>query len=253
MVAVDGSQVAPDRHEGIGGCYLLNASRIVLSYGDGRRARLDAVPQVLTLDDEEEGANQVEAALSARRFGYEMQTVGDLVCEVAQANPGVPVIALVDDPLIAWHLYDKAGQDQIKRKALETLTATLAQARTNAAFRSPGTFPIPAPAMSSARFASFCAPTTPSPARAAALGVGGSAVDAEEERPCRALSLATDTDLFTLLLKTGERSPIFTSRDQATGYSKILDHYPDEDKIDFFLPERRARDRARRDSALGRR
>ena len=68
VVAVDGSQVAPDRHEGIGGCYLLNASRIVLSYGDRRRALLDAVPQVLTMRRWKTRTKATGRIRSRRRF-----------------------------------------------------------------------------------------------------------------------------------------------------------------------------------------
>lgn len=231
IVAADGSQIAPDRHEGtVGGCCLLNVGRVVLRYGNGVRARLDSVAEVLLLDEdaeEDEGAGDADrhaaAGLGTRRFAYEMNALAGLIGEIAAED--LPALALTDGSLIAWHLHDETGQDNTRQEAFAALLAALEASRNTRVplvgyVSSPGSRDV----VNGLRV-TLC-PEEPvdcfrCPHPADAL-------------PCAPVRRATDAALFARLLAPGERSAVFTAQGQARGFSRILPLYGAPHWIAFF-------------------
>jgi hypothetical protein len=224
VVAADGSQIAPDRHEGVGGCYLMNVGRVLIPYGIGTRPRLDSLPEILTFDAEDEEAERVAVAGDAlRRFAREMNALAGLIAE-AKAT-GLSALALTDGSLIAWNLEDETGDNAAKQEAFAALAATLNAAREAHVplvgyVSSPGSRDVvnglrvtlcPAEPMDNRR--------CPHP---------------KDACPCSAIRRATDAGLYARLLKPGERSPVFTARGQETGYSKILKLYDPAQWVAFF-------------------
>jgi len=106
IVAVDGSQIMPDKHE-VTLCYLLNAAYIILYYGTSERPISRTVPKLCYRDEDlmvkPYGNRQVrvnDRILSIRRTlteGAALQTA----IQAAKAS-GIPVVALWDGSLIQW-------------------------------------------------------------------------------------------------------------------------------------------------------
>lgn len=225
VIATDGSQIAPDRHEGLASCYLLNIGRVVISYGTGARPRLEAMPELVLFDgDDEDAERAVVAELWARRFAGEMAALGELTTETA-AN-GLPAIALTDGSLIAWALDDeKGGEDPAKAEALSALLTALETGRAAGVpvvgyVSAPGSRDV----VNSLRIA-LC-PEDPVDCRGCP--------HPKDALPCAPVRRATDAGLFARLLAPGERSPVFSAHGQATGYSRVLARYGDAHWVRFF-------------------
>ncbi len=242
VVATDGSQIAPDRHDGAGagGVCLVNTGRVVLPYGGLRRPRLDSRADVLFLEDEDDeaardnGDDAGDASPATRqigllRFAREMRELANLADEAAR-DWGLPTVALTDGSLIAWFLDDenrKSGvADPAKRDALNALREAFAQ--THAA-QIPLVGYISGPQSKdviNALRVTLCPVETdvncfrcPYP---------------KDNKPCATIRHATDAGLFARLLAPGERSPVFTAQGQTTGFSNILRMYDPAHWVAFF-------------------
>jgi len=108
MVAVDGSQIMPDKHE-VTLCYLLNVAGVILYYGIGERPVARTVPKLCYRDDdlfeEPYGGRRVpvnDKLLAMRRTLAEIAELESAI-RAAKAS-GVPVVALWDGSLIRWAL-----------------------------------------------------------------------------------------------------------------------------------------------------
>lgn len=106
VVAVDGSQIMPDKHE-VTFCYLLNAAYIILYYGTGERPISRTIPQLCYRDEDltvkPYGKRQVrvnDRILSIRRTLAEAKSMQTAI-EAAKAS-GIPVVGLWDGSLIQW-------------------------------------------------------------------------------------------------------------------------------------------------------
>jgi len=106
IVAVDGSQIMPDKHE-VTLCYLLNAAYIILYYGTSERPISRTVPKLCYRDEDlmvkPYGNRQVrvnDKILSMRRTLAECAALKTAI-EAAKAS-GIPVVALWDGSLIQW-------------------------------------------------------------------------------------------------------------------------------------------------------
>jgi hypothetical protein len=223
VVASDGSQIAPDRHEGVSAaCWLLNVGRVRIGYGDGApRPLLASSAEVMAVvlepdgdnaDDEDEVERQAARGLAARRFAREMAALTELAADAA--TTGLPAVAMTDGPLIAWALYDEEGNDPAKQEALAALRDALEATRKVAVpiagyVSGPGSRDV----VNALRIGVLC-PEEPAdclrcPHPKAAL-------------PCAPIRHATDAALFERLLSPGERSAVFSSQGQKTGFSRIL-------------------------------
>ena len=114
VVAIDGSQIMPDKHE-VTFCYLLNAAYIILYYGTGERPVSGTVPELRYRDEDlmvkPYGKRQVrvnDRILSIRRTLAEGAALRTAM-EAAKAS-GIPVVALWDGSLIQW-TFESEPQD----------------------------------------------------------------------------------------------------------------------------------------------
>ena len=113
VVAVDGSQIYPDRHVSGAGCFLINVGGITLSYGESSNAILFNEPKVLLPDDvriahEEHFSRDLVDLL---REEYE------LLHSFKQALLLEDAVCLMDGTLIFWTLEGKS--DAVKKFFLQ--------------------------------------------------------------------------------------------------------------------------------------
>jgi len=107
VIAIDGSQIYPDRHQGTS-CFLLNIGIAELSYGfPGKSVALNSIPHVFLGDEEKEIEHISSDYVNLRREEFEFATG----CTLAKCNNDVtplsPLLLLWDGSLIFWHLETK--------------------------------------------------------------------------------------------------------------------------------------------------
>jgi len=126
VLAVDGSQIYPDRHQGTP-CYLINIGSVMLSYGiQTPTVHFDSVPWVYSGEQEENIANSPDTVNGKRqelefKIGVELSKKFQPLAIEKQ----VPYVFLFDGSLIFWHLESK-DQD-LKDMFLSTYMASLHQ------------------------------------------------------------------------------------------------------------------------------
>jgi hypothetical protein len=108
VVATDGSQIAPSRHE-IAYCYLINVGRVALHYGSSIYPILDNRPEVYYKPEDLYGARQwgiqTEEWMTLKRNVAEAIALAELACEQKSHHPLFgPVLAMSDGSLIHWSL-----------------------------------------------------------------------------------------------------------------------------------------------------
>ena len=110
VLAVDGSQVYPDRHQGTS-CFLVNIGSVFLQYGYPavQPVTFSSRPTVYTGDENEEVSNGQEL-VNCKRQELELQAGLSLSLEIQKTLPeSVPFAFLFDGSLIFWHLESKEG------------------------------------------------------------------------------------------------------------------------------------------------
>lgn len=148
VMAVDGSQVFPDRHQGLS-CYLINVGIIQFWYGETSSVRMEAIPFIFSGYDQEGNEVTVDQ-VSSERTAYEFEYAYLKMREYAQQNvnpdvvhpdavysdavysdavhsdvapSGTSPIILFDGSLIFWHLdqRDEKMRDQYHGRYLMPL------------------------------------------------------------------------------------------------------------------------------------
>jgi hypothetical protein len=207
VVATDGSQVVPDRHDGFEGIGLVHTGLIKLVYGTGERARLDAKAEVFFDDEDEDTEPGSAGRLALRRLCAELEELATLAEEAALS--GLPVLALTDGSLIAWMLAEREGagrDDPHKRAAREVLLTSLERCR-----------------VSGVPIAGYVSgPGSRDAVNGLRLGC---------DQPDTGL---TDAWFFAQTLSPGERSPVFTAQGRESGFPHVLSHYGEAHWIGFF-------------------
>jgi NurA domain len=211
--AVDGSQIAPDRNQSGGECYLLHRGMVQITYGTGERAQLwseatlhlPEVPMDNEQSDDTKGINPAPN-IGLYRLAYEL---GGLRTFLGNA-PTLPTLALTDGSLILWQLYDEKGDDTAKATAHQALIETLKMGEKNG---------IP-----------LCGYIS-GPGSRDIINTLRIVLGREKEKSVLG---ATDADLFSRLLSPGERSALFTTESQHAGKSPILKTYGATNQIAFF-------------------
>lgn len=126
VVAVDGSQIYPDRHQGTS-CYLINIGSVMVSYGiPGHTVTFSSVPSVYSGEQQEDMANSPDVVNCRRqelefKAGIEMSKKFQPIALAHQA----PYLFLFDGSLIFWHLESK--DETLKNMFLGTYIASLHQ------------------------------------------------------------------------------------------------------------------------------
>jgi hypothetical protein len=136
LIAVDGSQIYPDRH-GIAPYYLLNIGSIILRQGSDEAPLPGSRPFLFFAEDElhdEKGRLRNVEHVNQGRDRLEIETLAGLVENEREALGGElsrPILALVDGPLLFWapsKVLDQEGQDETRRQ-LEHFTRQLSRTR----------------------------------------------------------------------------------------------------------------------------
>lgn len=118
VIAVDGSQIYPDRHS-LAAYYLINTGSIVLRIGSGQAPAVNSAPELFFEEaDLYDADGQVRTAdyVSAQRNRREIETLAELA-EAERAALGgdlsVPIVCLLDGPLLPWGRPDPADQNAL--------------------------------------------------------------------------------------------------------------------------------------------
>lgn len=134
VIAVDGSQIYPDRHQGTS-CYLINVGSVVLTYGVPVRAELASIPHVFTeYDNDVTQASPIDI-VNCRREEFEFNAGYACAARSMEHNATQPLVVLFDGSLIFWHL--EAKEQLLKKfvpRYVQTLTALYDQRIVHAAY-----------------------------------------------------------------------------------------------------------------------
>jgi len=107
VIATDGSQIAPSRHE-IAYCYLINIGRVAIYYNSGVYPLLDNIPEVFYKSEDLYKARQwgiqTEQWMSFKRTVAETIALANLAIETRSQilSQEVPMLAFTDGALIHW-------------------------------------------------------------------------------------------------------------------------------------------------------
>jgi hypothetical protein len=220
VIASDGSQIFPNRHEALP-CYLINIGSVVLHYGEEGKAKLNSYPKFFYKDEDRlviwDGRRipADSSVISERRALMEFQEL----LRLADENTNLEnTVAICDGTLIFWRL--EGTPSDFKNEIIEPFISVMDRLKD---LRIPIagyiSFPGSTDVINTLRVGlcpeevSYCnkCPYTDLP-----------------ELPCSPIEGVTDRMLFSRVLsKPGERSSVFQSS------SKILDLYGDH-KIYFF-------------------
>ncbi len=256
VVAVDGSQIASDKHEAAS-CFLINTSSVTIFYGPrqpvvavppcrpatgevgtqvreaGTEARplhaqglprptFRSVPKLCYREEdifEEYGGRKVPVAeklLGIRRTAAESLEMLHAIADAA--DKGVPVVALMDGSLIRWSLENEPPD--FKQRILDEYLATFEVARgLNIPIAGYISDPGSRDFVNSMRVMLCDMPSVDC----------DRCPHSDGERPCEQLGRLTDRMVFKQRLGEGERSVIFTSQ------SRILASYGEHDIRAFYL------------------
>lgn len=110
VLAVDGSQIYPDRHSGTA-CFLINTGSVLLEYGTTHKnpATFYSQPRVFTGDEKEYEGVQATEMVNCRRQEFELQIGLEQSIAVKKRMGALPFVFLFDGSLIFWHLESKEG------------------------------------------------------------------------------------------------------------------------------------------------
>ncbi|PID57507.1 hypothetical protein CSB45_06675 [candidate division KSB3 bacterium] len=223
VVATDGSQIFPDRHE-LSACYLLNLGAVVLHYGSGEQSRLSSRPLLYYKECDMArscGGNRVPITsemISVLRGALEIQELAGLLEEAAEDSR--QVIGFTDGTLILWNLTGKPQEFQ--QEILEKYLRGFEDMRRSALpFMGYISQPGSADVVNVLRVA-LCPENPTNCDRCPHKGQNA-------ELPCESIAGVTDAVLFSKVLQEGERSTIFKS------HSEILKKYGKQAVFFFYL------------------
>ena len=248
VIATDGSHIDVDRHQPTH-CYLINIGGVVLRYGPHPDAMLDSVPHLYASDEElvitspgMQGREQpIEGTLlGIKRSVEECKRLAELAAELPADSKAV---GLIDGSLILWNLeaYPDFVSDILLEKAFLTYLEQIRQL--NEAREIPVASYISYPRSSdvvNALKVALCPRDT----------VDSDKCSECKTRECEFVDGVRDRELFTALLKSGERSALFISPSKIQKrYGKNLVHFfylkLDEEIARIEIPQWVAQDEKR--------
>jgi len=122
VLAVDGSQIYPDRHQGTA-CFLINIGVVQLNYGvAGHPVFFDSVPTVFT-GDEDASAHGLHDLVDCYRQEFEFCAGLKHSLRMKADGCDAPSVFLFDGSIIFWHLESK--EREIKERFLASYIDTL--------------------------------------------------------------------------------------------------------------------------------
>lgn len=229
VVASDGSQILPDRHERLP-CYLVNTGLVDIDYDTGRAA-LSAKPELFWAPADIYpvfGGARQEAdgrVVGARRFAAECEALREAIRE--------HVVALMDGTLLLWWLEPDPARlrllqpGDVKVEAFERLDALTERAREAGALlcaynSSPRTTDV----VSMLKVVlctedpvdcDHCPYDSGAKAWTAQLEIAGASLLPVPAKPCEEVDPITDASVLWSLLSEGQRSPRFRSAAKVAG------------------------------------
>lgn len=113
VIAVDGSQIYPDKHQGLT-CFLLNIGIVHLMYSECSQVFFDSAPFVFTGSQIDQAHDFTTEMINLRRSELEL-SMGLAESKKARLkNAGLPFIFLCDGPLTFWYLDSKDLENKHK-------------------------------------------------------------------------------------------------------------------------------------------
>lgn len=207
VVAVDGSQIMPSRHE-IYSCYLLNIGLAIISYGGDFPPVLQSVPSLYHRQEDlyplvdRRRVHIDELYVSLERNLLELETAAAQSIDCQSSRPGLPVICFLDGSLIPWSLekmpeayrqnyLKRAGQAlELMRQANIPLVGYLSHSRSSDLVNSLRVLVCPYRQADCRR---YCGHLN------------------EDEFACSSIWPLADRQLMSLALAPGQRSAVFAS------------------------------------------
>ena len=237
VIASDGSQIFPDRHE-VARCYLINIGYVVIHYGTGERPLLASRPHLFYREEEvyQDWAGRRTSVsremVGVKRGTMELSQVA-VLAEQARSE-GRTAVALTDGTLILWMLEGKPPD--FRGQTVAAAVASFEKLRrTGAPVVGYISDPRSTDVVNGLRVG-ICPQTFADcdrcPWKSPEMQRGGGAGQTPDQGPragipCEPLAGLTDNVLYGKFLREGERSGVFESS------SRILEDYGPH-RIRFF-------------------
>lgn len=217
VIAIDGSQIMPDRHE-VRLCYLINIGYVILHYGEKSFVKMESEPTLFFSDDDlYKESNGFINLVTPKDISFKRTIMEyNKIIECLKYNINNPKIAFIDGTLIEWMVQGDPNEQSI----INSILAVFESAKR---LHTPIIGYISSP--NSNDFVnmlkvSLCPYESPNCSNCMYMKSGN-------ELPCSKINNLNDAEIFSKILNSGERSPLFLST------SHILDKYGDN-KIAFF-------------------
>lgn len=124
LIAIDGSQIYPDRHSGVP-YYLINIGIVDIAYRTSKYSvNLSSVPYIFNSNSRlRQGFAGSEEIVNCQRTELELETGFKIAYKAKGENNSLPVVSLCDGSLIFWHLEskDKFVQEKYLKNYLKIL------------------------------------------------------------------------------------------------------------------------------------
>lgn len=220
VLAVDGSQIYPDRHiEGVG-CFLLNAGGCLLQYGSQSKATLFSEPCVCIPESVVQKNDDIAFSadlVDLKREALELEVACKKSLEAREQHPSIPFVCLFDGSLIFWHL--EAKPPEVRDLFLKTYLALLDQLYQHKIIMA-SYVSLP----KSKELAHLLKIGTCGVGRTDTFGCGGK----YQQFPCNVIDDIIDSHCLRNVIAPGMRTTVLYSN------AKIVAHYPEHLKPCFF-------------------
>lgn len=124
VVAIDGSQIYPDKHQGTN-CFLINVGLVDISYGQSNPVVLQNEPYVFAQSDFDENMVFSTELVNCYRQEYELNQIIQYGTPLSPEQKNSNLLFLFDGSLIFWHL--DAKEIQLKQIFLKKYLDALQQ------------------------------------------------------------------------------------------------------------------------------
>lgn len=108
VLALDGSQIYPDRNLPIGECFLINIGGILLEYSKEAKVRLFSKPKIFLPEDLDDSLVFSKDIVDSIREELEFSHALEFSLQNWKSN--IPFLCMFDGSLIFWHLESKMPQ-----------------------------------------------------------------------------------------------------------------------------------------------
>ena len=232
-LGTDGSQIDVDPHSPVQ-CYLTNIGKVRLQYGSNPSASLSSSPFLYASPDDlamKDPGSAAEVRIEGPLVGVRrtLQELEALLQMAQEAPEDMPTLALVDGSLTLWSLVSRDYPEFLRQAFLVRGFLGLLERARELPRREPLLLasyisrPRSTEVVNALRLTPSLCPYEP--VADCDRNCGGLA---SGKRPCDGVAGVMDRDLFSKVLRTGERSDTFSSR------SSIVRTYYGPHQVHFF-------------------